>query len=103
MPGSASTARRWWHRSTASRRMKPLHDGVDFAVDPGTEVRSPGSARVVHVGEDTVAGLYIVLDHGHQIQTLSCHLSRALVKEGAQLEPGQLYARTGQSGRVTGP
>lgn len=82
---------------------KTNHDGVDLAAETGTMLRSPARARVLHVGEDAVSGLYMVLDHGHGVQSVSCHLSESLIKRGENADNGSSYARSGQSGRVTGP
>ncbi|MBI5494225.1 MAG: M23 family metallopeptidase [Deltaproteobacteria bacterium] len=82
---------------------KKFHDGVDLAAVTGTPLAAPAGARVLHVGQDAVSGTYVVLDHGHQVQSVACHLSEAEVKRGAAVAPGATYARTGASGRVTGP
>jgi len=48
-------------------------------------------------------GGFVVLDHGEAIYTLYMHLSAFLVKEGSMVEKGQPIAKSGASGRVTGP
>jgi len=79
------------------------HDGVDLATPTGTELHAPGKATVLHVGEDSVSGRYVTLDHGHGVHSVSCHLSNAVVKRNDAVEVKALYAHTGASGRVTGP
>jgi murein DD-endopeptidase MepM/ murein hydrolase activator NlpD len=88
------------HPVTGARKM---HDGVDLAAETGTTLNAPAAGRVLHVGEDGVSGNYVVLDHGHGVQSVSCHLQEALLKRGADAEAGAAYARSGASGRVTGP
>jgi murein DD-endopeptidase MepM/ murein hydrolase activator NlpD len=44
-----------------------------------------------------------VIDHGESIFTLYMHLSEFLVKEGANIDKGEPIAKSGSSGRVTGP
>src|SRR5262249_32072633 len=48
-------------------------------------------------------GGLIVIDHGESIFTLYMHLSEFLVKEEASIERGQPIAKSGSSGRATGP
>lgn len=79
------------------------HEGVDLAAATGTALNTPAAARVIHVGNDAVSGLYVVLDHGHGVQSVSCHLSDAVVKRGDDVANAVVYAKSGASGRVTGP
>ncbi len=48
-------------------------------------------------------GGFIVIDHGESIFTLYMHLSEFLVKAGDSVEKGAPLAKSGASGRVTGP
>jgi murein DD-endopeptidase MepM/ murein hydrolase activator NlpD len=48
-------------------------------------------------------GGLVVIDHGEATFTLYMHLSKFLVNEGAAIEKGQPIAKSGSSGRVTGP
>jgi len=48
-------------------------------------------------------GGLVVIDHGESIFTLYMHLSEFLVKEGATIDKGAPIAKSGSSGRVTGP
>jgi len=45
----------------------------------------------------------VVIDHGQGLFSLYLHLSEFRVKEGDQIETGQLIALSGGSGRATGP
>ncbi len=80
-----------------------VHKGVDLEARVGTPLKAPGRARVVHVGSDTAEGLYVVLDHGHGVQSVSCHLDSAEVNRREEVVTGSVFAHSGQSGRVTGP
>ncbi|MEW5853045.1 MAG: M23 family metallopeptidase [Myxococcota bacterium] len=84
-------------------KVKKMHDGVDLATPSGTPLKAPATAKVLHVGNDSVSGLYVVLDHGHAVHSVACHLSEAMLKAGASVEDRAVYAKTGASGRVTGP
>ena len=58
--------------------------------------------EVIKVSSDKRSGNYIVLRHGDYIVSY-CHLSKTLVKKGAQVLPGEVVAISGNTGRSTGP
>lgn len=74
------------------------HLGTDFVMPVGTVVRAPAPGRVVRV-ENLMhrGGLKVVLDHGHGLVTLSGHLSRSLVREGALVARGERIGLSGFS------
>ena len=55
------------------------------------------------VASDATSGTYVIVDHGHGVRTTYCHLSEALVTSGAKVERGALLAKSGNTGRSTGP
>lgn len=79
------------------------HQGLDYSAAMGTEIRAANSGRAAIVREMYFEGGFIVIDHGEDIFTLYMHLSELLVKEGAEIERGQRIAKSGSSGRATGP
>lgn len=95
--------------SPFGERMHPVlgrrvpHQGVDMEAALNTPLHAPAAARVVHVGTDTAEGLYVVLDHGFGVQSVSCHLLSTPLVRHQKVEAGAVYAFTGASGRVTGP
>lgn len=82
---------------------KKLHGGVDLAVPTGTEVVAIADAVVVSVAQDGVNGRYIKLDHGHGLTSVYCHNDSTQVRRGQRVKRGEVVARSGASGRVTGP
>jgi murein DD-endopeptidase MepM/ murein hydrolase activator NlpD len=81
-----------------------LHEGIDIINDVGTPVYASGNGVVEMAGQSGGGyGLLIVIDHGYQYQSLYAHLSHVLVKEGQHVKRGDLIARSGRSGLVTGP
>jgi murein DD-endopeptidase MepM/ murein hydrolase activator NlpD len=58
---------------------------------------------VRRAGEDSANGRAVVLDHGGGVTTIYCHNGEILVREGQRVERGQIIARSGNSGRSTGP
>jgi murein DD-endopeptidase MepM/ murein hydrolase activator NlpD len=79
------------------------HPGIDIAVAIGSLVRASGGATVGQVGEDPEYGLYVLLDHPEDYQSMYGHLSRILVTSAATVESGQVIGLTGNSGRSTAP
>ena len=45
----------------------------------------------------------MIIDHGYGLSSSFLHLSKILVKVGDEVVQGQVIARVGASGRVTGP
>jgi murein DD-endopeptidase MepM/ murein hydrolase activator NlpD len=79
------------------------HHGLDYSAAMGTEIKAANSGRAVIVRDMYFEGGLIVIDHGESIFTLYMHLSEFLVQEGATVLKGQRIAKSGSSGRVTGP
>lgn len=48
-------------------------------------------------------GIAIILDHGHGLISLYCHMNTIDVEPGTQISTGDQIGRGGQTGRVTGP
>lgn len=80
------------------------HYGVDIAAPQGSPVVAPASGKVVLVHNDMYfSGGTLIVDHGHGITSTFIHLYKVLVKEGDEIQQGQLIAEIGSSGRATGP
>jgi len=83
---------------------KQPHYGVDVAVPVGTPVRSPASGIVsLAVPDMYYTGGTLMIDHGHGLASTLMHLDKLLVKEGDEVQQGQVVAESGKTGRVTGP
>jgi len=79
------------------------HPGIDVAVSVGSLVRASGGATVRQAGEDPEYGLFVLLDHPDEYQTMYGHLSRILVTANATVAPGEVIGLSGNSGRSTAP
>ena len=83
---------------------KSPHAGTDIAVLEGTPVKAAGDGVVTLVGYDLFySGNVLIVDHGHGLQTIYAHLSSFDVKEGQKVKKGDVVAKSGKTGRVTGP
>lgn len=79
------------------------HPGVDIAVPTDSYVRAAGAGTVVDVGEDTVYGRFVVLDHGDGYTTLYGHAALSLVTRGQRVRQNEVIALSGSTGRSTAP
>lgn len=80
-----------------------MHAGVDLGTSIGTPVHAVAAATVRRASADGVNGRILVLDHGRGVVTTYCHNDTLLVRNGQHVERGQVVARSGSSGRTTGP
>lgn len=79
------------------------HSGLDFAVPTGTPVKAPADGVVTIVADYYFNGKTVFVDHGQGLITMYCHLSDYAVKVGDTVKRGQVIAKTGSTGRATGP
>jgi murein DD-endopeptidase len=82
---------------------RKLHTGVDLGVPLGTEVRGVAEGTVRRASEDAVNGKVLLIDHGNGVTTAYCHNSELLVRPGQRVARGEPIARSGNTGRSTGP
>jgi murein DD-endopeptidase MepM/ murein hydrolase activator NlpD len=79
------------------------HPGIDIAVSVGSLVRASGGGVVREAGEDPEYGLFVLVDHPDDYQTMYGHLSRILVTAGTPVSSGQVIGLSGNTGRSTAP
>lgn len=79
------------------------HNGTDFAVKVGTPIVAPADGVVELAKYSRTAGYYIILRHRGNYSTVYMHLSKIGVKVGDRVKIGQVIARSGNTGRSTGP
>ena len=83
--------------------LKSFHSGTDFKAKVGTPVKAINDGKVVLVKDRYYAGGSVIIDHGKGIYSCYYHLSKFLVKKGEKVKRGQIIAKSGESGRVSGP
>ena len=81
-----------------------MHNGMDYAVPEGSRVFATADGTVARTqGGQTHTGTTLVISHGGGYETAYHHLSRVLVREGAQVRRGDIVALTGNSGLSLAP
>lgn len=104
IPVNGRISAKFGHRASPfGSRSVDLHRGLDIPTPIGTAVKSPADGTVLSAGRSGGYGLLLTIDHGYGLVTRYAHLSDTLVEPGDQVVRGQNIARTGNSGRSTGP
>jgi len=83
------------------------HNGIDLRATYGTKVYAAAAGVVeftrTRYRKNTGYGRVVVINHGYGYKTLYGHLSRINVKRGQRVERWTLIAKSGDTGRATGP
>ncbi len=98
---SPFTLRRW---HPVLKKWRP-HKGVDYAAPAGTPIKATGDGKVVFRGWKRSYGRVVMIQHGHNYQTIYAHMSRFRrnVRAGSHVRQGQVIGYVGQSGLASGP
>jgi murein DD-endopeptidase MepM/ murein hydrolase activator NlpD len=80
-----------------------FHEGVDIRADIGTWVGAAADGVVVFAGWEDNIGYCIKIQHKDGYTTLYGHLSKIYVRPYQKVFAGKLIAKSGNSGRTTGP
>ncbi|KIA88468.1 M23 family metallopeptidase [Kaistella jeonii] len=80
-----------------------FHKGLDIAVPYGSDVRGAAKGTVIFAGVKGGYGNCVIISHGNGLATLYGHLSQILVKANDLVNVNQVIAKSGNTGRSTGP
>lgn len=83
--------------------MRQMHAGLDISTNIGSPVIAPGDGQVIWAGPQAAYGNVVMIDHGQGLVSFFAHLSEFGVKVGQQVQRGVEIAKTGNTGRSTGP
>lgn len=80
-----------------------FHTALDIGVPNGTDVLAFADGTVRYIGENSIYGLYVMLDHDNGVSTFYAHCEKLLVSKGEEVRCGQTIAKSGETGNATGP
>lgn len=103
IPAQASISSRFGERTDPLNRRPAMHSGLDFELPVNTPILAAGSGTVTESGWDRQYGHTLVLRHHDGYSTRYAHNNELIVHEGQAVKKGQLIARSGNTGRSTGP
>nr|WP_254007666.1 peptidoglycan DD-metalloendopeptidase family protein [Rhizobium sp. L1K21] len=101
-PGAQITSR-FGNRVDPFFHKLAMHAGIDFRERVGAPVRSTGAGTVITAGRAGGYGIMVEIRHKNGVTTRYGHLSQTLVKVGQQVDAGDIIAKSGNTGRSTGP
>ena len=81
------------------------HQGVDFAADAGTPVRTVGDGLIEMARDNGPCGNMVKIRHNATYETAYCHLSAfgPGIRAGERVHQGQVIGYVGMTGLATGP
>lgn len=91
------------NQAPAETDQMQFHKGIDIAADFGSEVYCAAKGKVIFAGAKGGYGNCVIVAHGNGLATLYGHLSEIKVKANQEVKVGEIIAKSGNSGRSTGP
>jgi murein DD-endopeptidase MepM/ murein hydrolase activator NlpD len=79
------------------------HDGIDIGAPEGTPIRAIEKGEVIYSDQLRGYGNIIIVRHTGGFISVYAHNEANLVREGQAVSRGEVIARVGNTGRVTGP
>ncbi len=79
------------------------HTGIDIPIGRGSYVRAAGAGQVLEAAEDSVYGLFVLLDHGDGVWSRYGHTLYLAVERGQTVRKGEVIALSGNTGHSTAP
>ena len=79
-----------------------FHYGLDIQAEEGAVIACFADGTVTAVGESSVLGKYLTVQHENGFSTLYAHCSRITASSGQQVRMGDPIAEVGKTGQATG-
>ena len=97
----------WPVRGTVNSGFGPrgsgMHDGIDIAAPEGTPIHAVERGEVIFSDQLRGYGNIVILRHTGGLVSVYAHNQANLVREGDKVERGDVIAKVGSTGRVSGP
>lgn len=79
------------------------HAGTDYGAPIGTSISTTVGGMVTDVGYEGGYGNYVEVQLKNGVKAFWAHLSEVVLQEGMSFDAGTIIAKTGNTGRSTGP
>jgi murein DD-endopeptidase MepM/ murein hydrolase activator NlpD len=89
--------------SRFGRRGATFHDGIDISAQEGTPIRAIDKGEVIYSDQLRGYGNLVILRHAGGLVSVYAHNQVNLVAAGQFVTQGDIIAKVGSTGRVTGP
>lgn len=103
LPAKGRLSGRFGSSRVLNGKPRAPHAGLDVAIGTGTPVVSPSDGVILDAGDYYFCGKTMFIDHGNGLLSMFCHLSEHTAKVGERVAKGQAVARSGATGRASGP
>ena len=80
-----------------------FHNGIDIAVDAGTEIRAIEDGEIKKSTYNQYSGNFVVINHSDGYSSSYAHLGESYVSEGQKVKKGDIIGLAGSTGISTGP
>ncbi|SFL68512.1 M23 family metallopeptidase [Pelosinus propionicus] len=84
-------------------KQERMHEGIEMEAALGTSVQAAAPGKVKMITDSAQLGKVVIIEHSQEIETLYGHLGEVIVQQGDEISQGQIIAKVGKSGMVTGP
>jgi murein DD-endopeptidase MepM/ murein hydrolase activator NlpD len=85
------------------RRGGSFHDGIDISAGEGTPIRAIAKGEVIYSDQLRGYGNLVILRHSAGLVSVYAHNQVNLVYQGQLVSQGDVIAKVGSTGRVSGP
>ena len=82
---------------------RKMHVGIDFGAPHGAPIYAATDGVVVMAGRAGGCGNAVKINHGGNLATRYCHMSRVATSSGQRVRQGQIIGYVGSTGLSTGP
>jgi len=101
--GNAHISSRYGPRADPLGKGHRHHDGVDIAAPAGSAIKAAAEGVVTWAGPRGGYGNLVEIRHSDGTRTRYAHARALHVKKGQRIQPGEVIAEVGATGRATGP
>ncbi|MBR5096772.1 MAG: M23 family metallopeptidase [Treponema sp.] len=100
---TTSFAERIIYKYPSGKESTTTHAGIDYGIPTGTEIVAPANGKVLLAENRIATGWTIIIEHMPGLYSMYYHMSQLKVKEGQNVQQGDLLGLSGATGFATGP